>query len=141
HYAEVFAGSVVAAEPGLAGFWVARTFPTSGPGLVHVPARRGPDGLAAACALVARWRDPSRPALAVCDAPLAHEVLLVVETADRLGLPIVVEVWDPNGAHIAPDAHLQRLQAMATADRSTVVHLATDDRQLGRMIEVAGPII
>jgi hypothetical protein len=30
---------------------------------------------------------------------------------------------------------------MAAAGRSMVVDLATDDRQLGRMIEVAGPII
>ena len=34
-------GGVLVAEPGLVGFWIARTFPTSVPGSVVVPARGG----------------------------------------------------------------------------------------------------
>jgi hypothetical protein len=39
--ADLPAGGVVVAEPGLVGFWVARTFPTSVPGSVVVPAAGG----------------------------------------------------------------------------------------------------
>jgi hypothetical protein len=40
---ELPAGGLVVAEPGLVGFWVARTFPTSVPGSVCVPATGGPE--------------------------------------------------------------------------------------------------
>ena len=45
---------VVVADPGPAGFWIARTLPTSFPGSVCVPAMRV-EGFAAAAALVCGW--------------------------------------------------------------------------------------
>ncbi|HET6948995.1 MAG TPA: hypothetical protein VFI47_01370, partial [Acidimicrobiales bacterium] len=49
HYGQVFgAGGVVAADPGVAGYWVARTFATTDLGGVQVPAGRDQDGFAVA---------------------------------------------------------------------------------------------
>ena len=54
HYAEVFGhGGLVAADPGTAGFWVARTFATTRLGTAFVPGQPV-RGWAAACVLVAR---------------------------------------------------------------------------------------
>lgn len=144
-YADAYGGrGVVAADPGTAGYWVARTFTTTEPGMVHVPARADLRGFAPAGALVSRLRNPNRPALAVVDGPVSDAAEAVVETADRLGAPIAVEVWDPDGEALDPDAHrarLARLARLGPGERSTVVTLATDSRQLDRMIDVAGPIV
>ena len=58
---------LVAADPGPAGLWIARAFPTLVPGSVIVPAARQP-GFAAAAALVAALDD--RPAIAVTTDPV-----------------------------------------------------------------------
>jgi acetolactate synthase-1/2/3 large subunit len=142
NYAEVFgAGGFVAADPGLGGYWVARTFATTTLGGVHVTADAGGDGFAAACCLVARLRDPARPVLAVVDAPIRPEVDAVVAEAARRGVSIAVEVWSPDGMVLGPDAHLDRLRTMAAAEAVAVGTLATDASQLDRMLDVAGEII
>jgi hypothetical protein len=74
-------GGLVVAEPGLVGFWVARTFPTSVPGSVVVPATGGRE---------AAWRAAldaaaaGRPVTLVTDAPPPAEV-----TAGG----VAVELW------------------------------------------------
>ncbi len=79
---------VVVAEPGLAGFWVARTFPTSVPGSVLVPASGDP----------ARAWDVARQAAAA-----GRAVTLVAHTAAPVDLPgVVVEVWDPDRVDLDP---------------------------------------
>jgi hypothetical protein len=75
------AGGVVVAAPGLVGFWIARTFPTSVPGSVLVPARGTAD---------TAWR------AAVDLAAAGHPVTLVTGDADPppRDLPgVAVEVW------------------------------------------------
>jgi hypothetical protein len=142
NYAEVFgAGGLVAADPGLGGYWVARTFATTTLGGVHVTADAGGDGFAAACCLVARLRDPARPVLAVVDAPIRPDVDAVLAEAARRGVSIAVEVWSPDGVVLDPGAHLDRLRAMAAAEAVAVGTLATDPSQLDRMLDVAGEII
>jgi hypothetical protein len=148
HYGAVGAGGgLVAADPGLAGYWVARTFATTELGGVLVPAEADRAGFAAACALVARLRDPGRPVLAVADAALdaALDAVLdaVLEVARSLGVAVPVEVWAPagDGERLDPDAHQRRLAELVAADTTTVATIATDPAQLGRMIDVAGPII
>ena len=77
HYGLVFgAGGLVAADPGTAGYWVARTFSTTELGSAIVPAGRGEHSFAVACALVARLRRPGRPVLAVADDASGAESLL-----------------------------------------------------------------
>jgi len=130
-------GGLVAADPGNAGYWVARTFATTELGGVVVPAEADAAGFAAACCVVARLRDPGRQVLAAVDeAPDA-----VLDVAASLGVAVPVEVWSPDGEPLGVDAHQARLQTMVHADRSTVVGLATDPTQLDRMINVAGDII
>jgi hypothetical protein len=197
------AGGLVAADPGIGGYWVARTFATTGLGGAVVPARPGAAGLAAACVAVARLRRPGRPALAVVDAhrhagartadgrgePVAapatavgamwppgptsavggvaaagaggtrlrggwrddpglaevptpdEATASVAEAADRLGVAVPVERWDPDGPARDAGAHAEDLRHALAAERPVTVDIATDQAQLARMIEVAGEIV
>ncbi len=139
HYAEVLGqGGVLAADPGTAGFWVARTFATRQLGTAFVPSEPV-HGWAAACVLVARASAPWRPGLAVVDGPIDEATRAVLEQAALLGIPIGLEAWQPDGVALDADAHVVRLTAQA-AGSAGVVTLATDGHQLTEMIDVAGPI-
>jgi hypothetical protein len=140
HYAEVLGpGGVVAADPGVAGYWVARTFPTSGLGGAQVPADPAGTGFAIAFAVVAGLFDPARPVLAVVDGlGEVHERLL--EVAARFGVPVPVEVWADDGDPLDAPAHHRRL-ADLVATRTGRSRLATDPRQLAEMVDVAGPVV
>ena len=134
-------GGLVAADPGAAGYWVARTFATTELGAVVVPAGADAEGFAVACALVARRRDPKRAVLAVVDGPPRARVLAVLDTAEELGIPIPVEVWRADGDALDPNAHLARLRRLVHATRPALETLALDPAQLARMVEVAGPVV
>jgi hypothetical protein len=115
----------VAADPGVAGFWVARTFATTDLGGVQVPAAADTGGFAVACATVARLRSPSRPALAVVDGPLEGEEGGPAETAReaaaRLGVAVPLAVWDGDGPRLTAEDHLDRLQVAVVAAAGAVV--------------------
>jgi thiamine pyrophosphate-dependent acetolactate synthase large subunit-like protein len=132
NYGEVVTrGGVVAADPGLAGYWVARTLGTTRPGAVHVPALADAAGFAVACAVVARRQWPDAPALAVVD-----ELSPVAE--DLLEPGIAVEVWADDGDVLDAEAHAARLaDLLATGG---VVRLRTSGDQLAAMLDAAGPI-
>lgn len=140
HYAEVLGpGGVVVADPGVAGYWVARTFATSGLGGAQVPADPGAAGFSIAAVVVAGRFDPGRPVLAVVDGlDEVHERLL--EVAARLGVPVPVEVWTDDGDPLDAPAHHDRLHRLV-ATRAGVATLATSPHQLPEMIEVAGPLV
>src|SRR6185437_4351184 len=141
HYAQVLGESgVVAADPGRAGYWVARTFATTRPGSVLVPAARV-EGWAAACVLVARVAAPLRPALAVVDGAAGERGRAVLAEATLLGVGIGLEAWDPGGEPCGAEQHLARLEALAAGDPGVVTStLATDPRQLAEMEDAAGPV-
>ncbi len=142
HYAQVLGhGGLVAADPGTAGFWLARTFATTRLGTAFVPAQPV-RGWGAACVLVARLGAPWRPGLAVVDGPVDERTGAVLELGARLGASVGLEAWQSDGEELDPDAHLARLPALAGggADGGQIVTLATDDRQLAEMIGVAGPV-
>jgi len=144
HYAEVLGdGGLVAADPGTAGYWVARTFATTALGGAQVTADPRGDGFAVACCVAARLVDPARPVLAVLDGPLPADIEELLGEADRRGVAVPVEVWSAvgEGDHLEPDAHLERLRAIVGGAGAGVVTLATDPRQLDAMIAVAGEII
>jgi len=139
HYSTVLGGGgLVAADPGVAGYWVARTFGTTGVGGAQVPAGADAIGFSIAAALVAQLADPGRPVLAVVD-QLGDVHRRLLEVAARLSVDISVEEWRDGGDALDADAHLARLEALT--GRGGVVSIATDPRQLDRMIEVAGPIV
>jgi hypothetical protein len=144
HYAQCLAeGALIAADPGVAGFWVARTLGTTRLGAVIVPSSTWP-GFAAACVAVSLLRRPSQPALAVTDRLAEDSTAAIVDAAATLGLRVPVEVWDPEGARLDAVSHRERLRQLvfgripAGGAPST---LATDPGLMAEMIEAAGPIV
>ena len=132
---------LVAAEPGTAGFWVARTLPTTGVGSVQVPADASVPGLAAACCLVARLRQPARAVLCACDSPVTEEVLAVVEQARSLGVELAVEAWGVEGPALGPEEHEARLAAVAVGAEGGLLAMATDPGQMEEVLDAAGPVV
>jgi hypothetical protein len=141
HYAQVLGESgLLAADPGTAGYWVARTFATTRLGSVLVPAVPL-EGWAAACVLVARLADPLRPALAVVDGGPGERGTAVMAEASRRGVGIGMEVWDDDEEPSGPEHHLGRLGVLVCGVPGAVQStLATDPRQLADMVDAAGPV-
>jgi thiamine pyrophosphate-dependent enzyme len=145
HYAQAIgAGGLVAADPGVAGYWVARTFATTELGGVHVPGSARAAGTAAASAVVARLRSPGRAVLAAVDGRdrgVDDATGAVLEAARRLGVAVPLAVWDPAGAPLGADDHLAQLEEALVSDAPAPVVLATDPAQLARMVDVAGDVV
>ena len=142
HYAQVLGeAGLVAADPGTAGYWVARTFATTRLGSVLVPAAPM-EGWAAACVLVARLAAPLRPALAVVDGAVGERGSAVLAEAARLGVGIGIEAWDDDGEPCGAEHHLARLDALVSGAprRESASTLATDPWQLAEMVDAAGPV-
>ncbi len=120
---------LVVADPGPAGFWVARTFPTTEPGSVIVPARPSP-GFAVAAAMVAALE--GRAAVAVTTGPLGGVSLGLLDIARSHALPVVLQVWSESG---------DRPAAADAAGRSVVESVAVDWSVLESLVAVAGPVV
>ena len=140
HYGRQLApGGLVAADAGLAGFWVARTFATTRLGTVAVPAVTD-HGWAAACVAVARLGDPLRPALAVVDEQVDETTSLVIEFAARHRIDIGIEVWSADGEALEAARHEQRLEGLVAPTGGGEATLATEPAQLEDFVAVAGPV-
>lgn len=111
-------GAVVAADPGPAGFWVARTFTTTELRSVRVPASRD-----------ARWFDVDGARLAVTLAPVDRE---------PVGDCVLV-VWGGSSPVSAAD-HERELRAALTAGGPHVVEVAVDLSCTQVLVDIAGPI-
>ncbi|HVN52234.1 MAG TPA: hypothetical protein VMT43_12405 [Acidimicrobiales bacterium] len=135
----VRAGGFVAADPGLAGYWVARTLGTTRLGGAKVPSRRAERGSAIASVVVSRLRRPRASALAVTDAPLQEIDHLLLDSAQHLGVSVTVEVWDTDGPRLSADEHEARLRGAADLG-STLLPLVTDPSQLDEMVRAAGRV-
>ena len=134
-------GGLVAADPGGAGYWVARTFATTSLGGAVVPARAGAAGLAAACVAVARRHRPQRRALAVTDAD-DDRTAAVVDAAARWGVAVPIERWRDGGPALDADSHAARLDALlASPVPPRGADLATDAGQMARMVAAAGELV
>lgn len=137
------AGGLVAADPGVAGLWVARTFPTPAlqPGLprrVVVPARREP-GVAARLAFSAARA--GRAAIAVTTQPLDRATRRVVDAATDDGIALVIVAWGEHGHVRVADDH-RRLLTEALTSRGPVVvdvPVALDDTAV--LVEAAGAVV
>jgi hypothetical protein len=101
-------GGVVTLEPSTAGWWVARTLPTTQLGSVRVPAAGRP-GLALAAALVAAI--DGKPAIAVVEAPVGPENRALIDLARSLDADLVVAVWGDDGGVSSPEDHRDQLHA------------------------------
>ncbi|HUF85003.1 MAG TPA: thiamine pyrophosphate-binding protein, partial [Acidimicrobiia bacterium] len=132
------ADGVVAAEPGPAGLWVARTFPTTEPRSVVVPATAAP-GAAAATALVAALQ--GRPAIAVVTEPLDDATRAVTALADRLGLAFVLEIWGLFGGARRVEDHAAALESAFPAPGVTEVAVPVDAGDIRFLIGAAGAVV
>jgi hypothetical protein len=129
-------GGVVVADPGVAGFWLARTYPTREAGSLVVPATRQP-GFAVAAALVAGVQ--GRPCIAVVDGPMDEASQIVAEAAAALGVGIAVQAWGSAGAARDVDAHARVSEAQFAGERG-IVEVPIRARDLDALVDVAGPV-
>lgn len=131
---------VTVADPGPAGFWVARALPTSHPGSVCVPATVEP-GFAAAAALVAAL--DGRPCLAVTDAAgvATDATAAVVDLARVLTLPFALQVWGDEGAMADAGSHVDLLRSHLDTTKVRIdpvpVHLDVPED----LRAMAGPVV
>jgi hypothetical protein len=136
-------GGLVAADPGAAGLWVARTFPTPAlapgePRRVVVPARREP-GIATK--LASQAARAGRAAMAVTTTPLDAETRRLVDVASDEGLDLVVAAWGESGTLRHADDHAARLAAALVTTGVTIVEVpvALDDTRL--LVDAAGDVV
>lgn len=137
------AGGLVVAEPGIAGLWVARTFPTpaltpGAPRRVVVPAHREA-GIAARLALAASMA--GRAAIAVTIGPIDDATARVLAEAEQHGTAIVLVVWSERGRlQVVDDHRSQLIDALASGRPSVLeVPVALDDTRL--LIAAAGNVV
>lgn len=131
---------LVAADPGDAGLWVARSYATTRLGSVSVPARGGTEGWAAACTFAAMLRDPSRRTLAVVD-HLDSLTAGIVDLARRRGLPLVVVVWDRDAAPTSPEEHDARIGRALAERRPAVLRVGVDRSHTDDLVDIAGRVV
>ena len=139
-------GGLVAADPGVAGYWVARTFATTALGGAVVPARPDAAGLAAACVAVARRRSPGPAGPGVVTAGGDGPPRRRRRGGGGLGGAVPVERWAPDGPALDAAAHADRLAGLVGGDGAdgqgeAAADLGTSPDQLARMIEAAGEVV
>jgi hypothetical protein len=130
-------GGVVVADPGPAGLWVARAFPTTEPGSVVVPATRAP-GFAAAGAYVAAL--DGRSAVAVTTDPVADATTEVLDFARHHEVPILLAVWGAEAPLASPAEHGEALAGAIGRGGVQVMPVPVDFAHTRTLVEVAGPV-
>lgn len=128
-------GAVVVADAGVAGFWIARTFPTGLVGSVVVPALDQP-GVAAAGALVAGLA--GRPCVGVIDGPPDESTLMVMEAAASLGVPIALQSWVDGTT--TPDEHVEICARGFAGGEPTLDVVGVDPTCFAPIEELLGPV-
>ncbi len=133
---------IVVADPGPAGFWIARTLPTSFPGSVCVPATRI-DGFAAAAALVCALEE--RPCFAVADQRDGPDGVdpsteAVLELAEALGLGVALQLWGERGSMASSTDHVELLARSLEATTVRIDDVPVDLTATAELERVAGPL-
>jgi hypothetical protein len=131
-------GGIVVADPGPAGLWVARTFPTTEPGSVLVPATDAP-GSAAAAALLGGL-DASRPALGVTTWPLDPMTEAVLELARSLEVALTLEAWGGEATPASPDDRQEATAAAIARPGVDVIPVPVDFSATADLVAVAGEV-
>ncbi len=136
-------GGLVTATPGVAGLWVARTFPTPAlaPGedrRVVVPPKRWAGDAVRPAVAAAR---AGRPTVVVAGGAAAPRAQRLVAEADGAPAPLVLVTWSPDGPRLAPGEYAAALAAaLATPGVTTVdVAVALDDTDI--LVEAAGRVV
>jgi hypothetical protein len=132
------AEGVVCAEPGLAGWWIGRTVPTTRLGSVAIPAAGRAGAAVARAFLLAR---KGVPALAVVDAPLSAPAAALIELGRRMKLSLVVEVWGDSGHLADAEEHRARAAAELASPGISVLDVPIDYSPNAQLIAAAGPLV
>jgi Thiamine pyrophosphate enzyme, central domain len=131
------AEGVVCAEPGLAGWWIGRTVPTTRLGSVAIPAAARAGAAVARAFTIA---SNGGTALAVVDS-LGPAAAALIERARSQGLSFVVEVWGSSGELADAQDHRQRATAALSAPSVSVLEVPIDYSPTQTLIDAAGPLV
>jgi len=134
---------LVVADLGAAGFWLARSFPTSFPGNICIPSTFTP-GFAAAAALVCSLE--GRPCFAVSDQlggidgidDLTAELL---ELAEELDQAVAIQLWGPEGTLAHSAQHIDLLKAELATEQVRIDEVPVDVDATEGLEQVAGELI
>ncbi len=129
---------VVVADPGPAGLWVARAFPTAELGSVLVPATLAP-GTATAAAILGGLG--GRPALGVTTWPLDPTTEALLDLARQLELSVTLEAWGEEGALASPNERLAATTAALASPAVDVVPVPVDFAATADLVAVAGEVV
>ncbi len=132
------AEGIVCAEPGLAGWWIGRTVPTTRLGSVAIPASARAGAAVARAFLIA---SSGGMALAVVDESLSPAASALIERARQQGLSFVVEVWGSSGDIADAADHRERAAAALAAPGVTILEVPIDYSPTQRLIAAAGPLV
>jgi thiamine pyrophosphate-dependent acetolactate synthase large subunit-like protein len=128
-------GALVAVDPGPAGLWMARTFPTTETGSVIVPSR-AVRGFAAAAGVVSSL--DGRPSVSVISGDVDEATQAVIDLANRWGAQLVVEVWgDDDDGSDRGEVLRDALESRATV----VSRVGVDFSSTSVLTDVAGPVV
>jgi len=142
-------GGVAVADPGPAGLWLARTFPTSFPGSVCVPATVVP-GFATAAALVCALEGRGCLAVSGPGAPGWSDgpdpgTEGIMDLARSLGVGLALQVWGSDGPVASYEDHVALLRThLQVAEGATDVRIdpvPVDLSATDALVEVAGPVV
>jgi thiamine pyrophosphate-dependent acetolactate synthase large subunit-like protein len=131
-------GALVLADPGPAGLWVARAFPTTEPGSVVVPSSFV-RGFAVAGAIVAAL--DHRPAVAVVADPPDAATLELLALAEHWDSTLTLEIWGADTSLASPEAHTERLAGSFAEPGVKVLPVPVDFAQTRVLVEVAGEVV
>jgi hypothetical protein len=136
-------GGFLAADPGVAGLWVARTFPTpalapGAPRRVVVPERREPAAALRRALAAAR---AGRPAIAVTTAPLDDATASAIDAVVAETVPLVIEVWSARGHLAHADDHRAEVAAALTAGTPRVLDVPVCLDDTGLLLAAAGDVV
>jgi hypothetical protein len=131
-------GALVAADPGPAGLWLARAYPTDEPGSVVVPASNV-RGFATAAALVAAL--DRRPALAVVSHELDEPTRALLGLAADWHRPLTLAVWGREGGVHSPEAHRVGLVGAFASPGVEVIEVPVDFGETALLESVAGDVV
>jgi len=134
---------LVAADPGVAGLWVARTFPTPAlapgePRRVVVPAVREPG---AATRLAIEAARAGRPAIAVTTEPLDDATASACAAAAEEGLDLVIVGWGSRGRLQDADEHRLRIADALGAPGVTTLEVPVALEDTNLLVEAAGDVV
>lgn len=131
-------GGLVLADPGPAGLWVARTFPTTELGSIVVPSHACV-GFSVAGAIVAGLR--GTVALSITAGPVEPVVDELLDVAAGWGTPVTLEVWGSEGHVGTPVTRVVKTADALQLPTVDVLEIPVDLSRTSVLTDVAGPVV